>query len=421
MVPDLARITELIDLLGSPQRAYPAIHLTGTNGKTSTARMIDALLRAHGLRTGRYTSPHLEAITERISIDGRPVSPERFAEIYADIAAYVDLVDSRHSERVTFFELTTAMAFAAFADAPVDVAVVEVGLGGTWDATNVLEATVAVVTTIGLDHTALLGESVRSIATEKAGIIHPGARVVLARQPPEAAEVLAARVVAVDGSVVREGDGFGVVSRELAVGGQLLTLAGTAATYPEVLLPLHGGHQAHNAACALAAVELFLGAVPDRPLDPEAVRAGFAAADSPGRLEVVRRGPTVLLDGAHNPAGVEALVEALEEEFAFAHLVVVLGVLADKDVRGMLERLEPAVAELICTTSSSPRAMPAEDLEALARDVLGDDRVYLEPRLDDALDAAVRLVDAAGPGSGAGILVAGSLVTVGEARSLLRP
>jgi dihydrofolate synthase/folylpolyglutamate synthase len=424
MVPDLARIRELLDLLGSPQRAYPAVHLTGTNGKTSTARMIDALLRAHGLRTGRYTSPHLERVTERICLDGEPVTEERFGDVWADIAPYVGMVDARHPERVTFFELTTAMAFATFADAPVDVAVVEVGLGGEWDATNVLDAGVCVVTTIDLDHTALLGTTVEQIAKEKAGIVHEGATLVSALQPAAALDVLVRRAADVGATVAREGLEFGVLARDLAVGGQQLALQGLSGTYDGIFLPLHGGHQAHNAAAALAAVEAFLGAGAQRMLDLDTVREGFATADSPGRLEVVRRSPTVLLDGAHNPAGTAALVAALHEEFAFEHLVVVLGCLADKDVHGILEQLEPVADEVVCTASSSPRAMDAEDLEALARDVFDEDRVHLEPRLPDAVDAAFALTDRAaadrGLDAGTGILVCGSLVTVGEARTLLR-
>jgi dihydrofolate synthase/folylpolyglutamate synthase len=393
MVPDLERIRDLLDILGSPQRAYPAVHLTGTNGKTSTARMVDALLQAHGLRTGRYTSPHLESVTERICIDGEPLPPERFG---------------------------------AFAETPIDVAVVEVGLGGEWDATNVIDAAVSVVTRVEIDHAALLGGTVAKIAAEKAGIIHAGSTAVLALQRPEALAPLLARADAVGASVVREGLEFGVLSRELAVGGQQLALQGLRGIYDGIYLPLHGGYQAHNAAIALAAVEAFLGSGSgsDEPLDLATVQEAFASAESPGRLEVVRRGPTILLDGAHNPAGAEALVEALQEEFAFDHLVGVISVLADKDAAGMLERLEPVLAEVICTQSASPRVMAAEDLEAIAREIFDEDDVYLEERLDDAIAAAIQLVDryAAdhdGAGAGSGVLIAGSLVTVGEARALL--
>jgi dihydrofolate synthase/folylpolyglutamate synthase len=419
MVPDLSRITDLVDLLGSPQRAYPSIHVTGTNGKTSTARMVDALLRAAGLRTGRATSPHLQSIRERICLDGEPLSPEAFGHAYDDVAPYAELVDARHPDRVTYHEMLTAMAFAAFADAPVDVAVVEVGMGGTWDATNVLDGAVAVVTPIGLDHTEWLGSTVEQIAEEKAGIVKPRAVLVTAQQPVDAARVLLRRAAEVGATVAREGMEFGVLRRRVAVGGQLLVLRGLASDYDEVFLPLHGAHQAGNAACALAAVEAFLGATSGRQLDTALVRRGFAAADSPGRLEVVRTSPTVVLDGAHNPAGAAALVEGLTEAFTFTELVGVVGMLADKDVRGVLETLEPVLSGVVATQNSSPRALPAAELGEVAAGIFGADRVEVAPRLDDALEAAIALADVAGTG-GAGVLVTGSLVTVGEARTLLR-
>jgi dihydrofolate synthase/folylpolyglutamate synthase len=421
LVPDLARITELMDLLGQPQRSYPSIHLTGTNGKTTTARMVDSLLRAFGLRPGRYTSPHLESVTERISIAGIPLTGTEFAQAYDDIAPYVELVDrsslAAGGERVTFFELLTAMAFAAFADAPVDVGVIEVGLGGTWDATNVLDASVCVVTPVSLDHTELLGTTVGQIATEKAGIVHEGSTLVLAEQPLEAAEVLLGRAAEVGAAVAREGIEFGVLARRVAVGGQLVTLQGIGDSYEEIFLPLHGAHMAHNAACALMAVEAFLGGGGQR-LDIDVVREGFAAADSPGRLETVRSSPTILLDGAHNAAGAEALVATLQEAFAFEQLIGVVAIFADKDVAGLLARLEPALTSIVVTENSSPRCLPVDELAALAVELFGADRVTVTPRLDDALDAAAELADEAG--SGGGVLVTGSFVTVGEARHLLR-
>jgi dihydrofolate synthase/folylpolyglutamate synthase len=420
MVPDLDRMRDLVDLLGHPERSVPSIHLTGTNGKTSTARMIDSLLRAFGLRPGRYTSPHLESVTERISLDGRPADPEVFARAYDDVIPYVELVDGRHPERVTYFELLTAMAFSAFADAPVDVAVVEVGMGGTWDATNVLDAAVQVITPIALDHPEL-GSTVEEVAAEKAGILRPDGLAVLGTQPMPALEVLLRTAGDVGATVAREGLEFGVLRRRIAVGGQLVTLRGLGGTYDEIFLPLHGEHQAHNAACALAAVEGFLGGGAE-PLDLETVRAGFAATDSPGRLEVVRHAPTIVLDGAHNVAGARSLVEALPEAFSFDTVVGVLGVLADKDVLGMLSTLEPALDSVVVTQNSSPRSLPVDDLAAIAVDVFGADRVEVVPRLDDALDAAVRLVEEEGAElGGGGVVVTGSLVTVGEARHLLRP
>jgi len=437
-VPDLTRITAVLDLLGSPHRAYPAVHVTGTNGKTSTARMVESLLRSFGLRTGRYTSPHLEDVRERISVDGEPLSPEAFAAAYDDVAATVALVDrdalAAGGETVSYFELLTAMAFASFADAPVDVAVVEVGLEGRWDATNVLDAQVCVVTPVSLDHTALLGDDVASIAAETAGIISAGAVTVLAPQPPDAAQVLLRHCVEVGATVAREGVEFGILSREVAVGGQRLVLQGLGGIYDDLFLPLHGVHQAHNAACALAAVEAFLGAGQGAEgqgaegqrgrLDAEAVREGFAAATSPGRLEVVRSGPTVLLDGAHNPAGAEALVAAIGEAFAFERLVGVVGVLADKDAAVMLATLEPILAQVVCTSSTSPRALPADELARAAVDVFGADRVEAVPGIAAALEVAVQLVeddDELIGSTGGGVLVTGSLITVGEARALLAP
>jgi dihydrofolate synthase/folylpolyglutamate synthase len=419
MVPDLERIRLLCDLLGSPQKAYPSIHLTGTNGKSSTARMIDALLQGFGLRPGRYTSPHLDSVTERITLDGQPLSEERFAEVWDELAPFVEVVDSRMPQPMTFFEVLTGMAFAAFADAPVDVAVLEVGLGGAWDATNVVDAGTAVVLPVGLDHVPLLGTTLAEIAGEKAGVIHPGATVVLAQQPAEAAEVLLRRCAEVGATVAREGLEFGVVHRVPAVGGQQLTLQGLGARYDELFLPLHGAHQAANAAAALAAVEAFLGGGDKGALDVEVVRDGLARVASPGRLEVVRTSPTVLLDAAHNAPGMSATVAALSDAFAFTHLVAVVAVLGDKDAAAMLEVLEPAVAAVVVTQSSSPRALSADALRSLAVDVFGEDRVHVEDALDDALDTAVGLADAESEYGGAGVLVTGSVVTVGEARALL--
>ncbi|HEX3707676.1 MAG TPA: folylpolyglutamate synthase/dihydrofolate synthase family protein [Mycobacteriales bacterium] len=421
MVPDLDRIIDLLDLLGDPQQSYPSIHITGTNGKTSTARMIDQLLRELGVRTGRHTSPHLERVTERICVDGEPLSAERFAEVYDEVAPYAEIVDGRHSDRVTFFELLTAMGFAAFADAPVDVAVVEVGLGGRWDATNVINAPVAVVTPISLDHVGILGSTIEQIASEKAGLIHPGATVISAPQLDAAARVLDARAAEVDAAILREGIDFGVGARTVAVGGQVLELRGLGGTYQEIFLPLYGEHQASNAACALAAVEAFLGAGDRGALDADSVRAAFAAVSSPGRLEVLRRNPTVLIDGAHNPAGAAALAAALDDAFGFDRLVAVVAVLDDKDAAGLLEQLEPVVSEVIVTTNSSPRALPVRVLEGIAREVFGDDRVAAADRLDDAIADAVGAAEAQAELGGAGVIVTGSIVTVGEARHLLRP
>jgi dihydrofolate synthase/folylpolyglutamate synthase len=418
MVFDRDKIGGLLDLLGDPQRAYPSIHLTGTNGKTSTARMIDSLLRAHQMRTGRYTSPHLETVRERIALDGEPVSEERFVATYREIEPMAAMIDARASETLTYFDMTTAMAFAAFADAPVDVAVIEVGLGGKTDATNVIQAPVCVLTPIGLDHAEWLGNSIAEIATQKVGIVHKGATLVAAAQPEEAVRPILERCAEVEATLAREGSEFGVTSRQVAVGGQLLTLQGLGGVYEDVFVPLHGAHQAQNAAVALAAVEAFLGAGTTRTLDADVVREGFARASSPGRLEPVRSSPTVLLDAAHNPAGMAATVAALEEEFR--RLVVVVAALADKDVSGMLELLEPVADEIVVSRNTSSRAMAVPALAELAREIFGGDRVHVEPDLPDAIQEAVGLAEhgediALG---GIGVLITGSVVTVADARKM---
>ncbi|MFB6850556.1 bifunctional folylpolyglutamate synthase/dihydrofolate synthase [Streptomyces sp. NPDC056373] len=419
--PSVSRIAALMDVLGEPQRSYPSIHITGTNGKTSTARMIEALLGAFELRTGRYTSPHVQSITERISLDGAPIAPERFIETYQDIKPYVEMVDAAQEYRLSFFEVLTGMAYAAFADAPADVAVVEVGMGGSWDATNVIDGDVAVITPIDLDHTDRLGTTHAEIATEKAGIIKQGATVIMAQQPVEAAQVLLKKAVEVDATVAREGLEFGVVERQVAVGGQLVTLRGLGGEYPEVYLPLHGAHQAHNAAVALSAVEAFFGVGAQRAdaLDLDTVRKAFAAVASPGRLEVVRRSPTVVLDAAHNPAGARAAAAAIGEAFQFSRLIGVVGASGDKNVRELLEAFEPVFAEVVVTQNSSHRAMDADELAGIAVEVFGEERVQVEPRLPDALEAAITLAEEEGEFSGGGVLVTGSVITVGEARLLL--
>ena len=419
--PTLDRIEDFTDLLGRPQDAYPAIHLTGTNGKTSTARMIEALLLALGLRTGRFTSPHLESMTERISVDGEPLSEEAFVRAFNDVAPYTHLVDAEHDHPLSFFETVVGMAYAAFADAPVDVAVVEVGMGGAWDATNVVDAKVAVLTPVAVDHASYLGDTPGAIAREKVGIVKRGATVVTAVQPADVAQVLVERCAEVGATIAREGLEFGVRSRVPAVGGQLMSLQGLRGQYDEVFLPLFGPHQAQNAAVALAAVEAFVGG--DEPLAEEIVKEAFAQVTSPGRLEVVRRSPTIVLDAAHNPAGAEATVEALQDSFTFSPLVGVVGVMADKDVEGVLAAFEPVFAHIVCTQNSTQRAMPAGELAEVARGIFGVDRVSVAPSLADAVDQAAALAEAGGVfgegiGSG-GVLVTGSVVTVGEARAML--
>ncbi|WP_203434110.1 bifunctional folylpolyglutamate synthase/dihydrofolate synthase [Jiangella asiatica] len=413
--PSLERIRDLADLLGNPQRSYPVVHVGGTNGKTSTARMVDALLRELNLRTGRYTSPHLQSVTERIVVDGEPIAPERFAAVYREIEPYLDIVDSKHDVRLGYFEVLTALAYAAFADTPVEAAVVEVGMGGAWDATNVADGRVCVITPISVDHVEYLGDTVELIAQEKAGIIKPGGYAVLAPQEPVAAEVLLARAAEVGATVARQGVEFGLRGREMAVGGQLIGLQGLTGPYDEIFLPLHGEYQAHNAAAALAAVEAFVGGGREA-LDPDLVRAAFSRVTSPGRLEVLRRGPVVIADAAHNPAGAQALAAALAEEFAATAMVAVVGVLGDKDAEGILAALEPVVDAVVVTENSSPRRLPADDLANVAIDVFGQDRVHQAVPLPEAIDAGLRLAEREGSLGGYGVVVTGSVVTAGDAR-----
>ena len=439
--PSTSRISALMELLGSPQRGYPSIHIAGTNGKTSVARMVDALLTAFSRRTGRTTSPHLQSAVERISIDGRPISPAKYVETYREIEPFVQLVDQQseaglfggEGPRLSKFEVVTGMAFAAFADAPVDVAVVEVGLGGRWDATNIVDAPVAVITPIGVDHADYLGNTIAEIAGEKAGIIKKQADdlvptdtvAVIARQVPEAMEVLLAQVVRADAAVAREDSEFAVLGRQTAVGGQLLELQGLGGTYSEIFLPLHGEHQAHNAVVALAAVEAFFGAGAQRQLDIETVRAGFAGVTSPGRLERLRSAPTVFIDAAHNPAGAAALAQALGEEFDFRFLVGVVSVMADKDVDGILAALEPVFDQIVVTHNGSPRAMDVEALAIRAEERFGQERVITAQTLPDAIETATALVEEAGTEGeglggfgGVGMVITGSVVTAGAARTL---
>lgn len=430
--PSLTRISALMDLLGSPQLSYPSIHIAGTNGKTSVARMVDALVTALSQRTGRTTSPHLQSAVERISIDGLPITPARYVEVYREIEPFVQMVDQQSQAgggpAMSKFEVLTAMAFAAFADAPVDVAVVEVGMGGSWDATNVLNAPVAVITPISVDHVDYLGSDIAGIAKEKSGIITrapqgaPDTVAVIGRQSPEVMDVLLAQTVRVDAAVARQDSEFAVLDRQVAIGGQLLQLQGLGGVYPDIYLPLHGEHQAHNAALALAAVEAFFGAGAQRQLDVEAVRAGFAAVTSPGRLERMRSAPTVFIDAAHNPAGAAALAQTLADEFDFRTLVGVVAVLADKDVDGILAALEPVFDSVVVTHNGSPRALDVETLALAAEQRFGPDRVIPADNLRDAIDAATALVDAADQEdemySGTGIVITGSVVTAGAARTL---
>jgi len=421
--PSLSRIASLTTLLGDPQTSYPVIHVTGTNGKTSTARMIEILLRSYGLRTGLFTSPHLIDPRERICLDGEPVDAERFLGVWNDVAPYVDLVDANSTAdggpQLSFFEVMTALAFATFADAPVDVAVIEVGMGGSWDATNVAHGQVAVITPISLDHQNYLGDTLAAIAEEKSGIIKPESYVVIAGQDEEAAAVISARVAQVGAIAFREGIDFGLMDRQIAVGGQMLSLQGIGGRIDEVFLPLFGEHQARNAAVALCTVEAFMGAGKP-PVDDDVIRAGFDQVTSPGRLEIVRRTPTVLVDAAHNPAGAVALAHALEDSFEFATLVGIVGVLADKDPLHFLIALEPILSTMIVTEPTSPRALSVDSLYAIAIEVFGEDRVISQKSLSAALDQAVTLAEADAVYGGGGVLVTGSVVLVGEAKQMMQ-
>ena len=418
--PSLDRVAAVMELLGDPQRTFPVIHLTGTNGKTSTTRIIESVLRELGLKTGRFTSPHLHSIRERIALSGEPISAEKFLAAYDDVLPFIEMVDARSAAeggpRMTFFEVLVAVAYAAFADAPVDVAIVEVGMGGGWDATNVADGSVAVVTPVAIDHQHFLGSTLEDIAQEKAGIIKADAVAVVGVQEPEVAQILADRANEVGARIALEGNDFGLLTRDVGVGGQQLSIRGMAGDYTDLFLPLHGAHQAHNTVIALAAVEAFLGGGEQR-LDPDIVRAGLAAVASPGRREIVRRSPTVIVDAAHNTSGALALRNALEDSFNFARLIGVVAILKDKPATEMLEVLEPVLDHVVVTSTTSPRALRPEDLGELARDIFGEDRVTVVSSLPDALDTAAGLADEGGVGGG--VVATGSVTTAAEVRMLL--
>ena len=431
--PSLERIEKLMDLLGHPERAFQAIHVAGTNGKSSTSRMIDSLLRAFHRRVGLFTSPHLQRVTERIGIDGKPIHPRDYVRIWREIRPYVEMVDAESlaagDPAMSKFEVLVAIAYAAFADAPVDVAVIEVGMGGRWDATNVVNSEVAVVCPVGMDHTDYLGDTLAEIAGEKAGIIKarpdaddpitPAENIaILAEQESEAMDVLLQQAVAVDAGVARAGSEFAALESTIAVGGQQLRIQGLGGLYEDVFLPLAGEHQARNGAVALAAVEAFFGASAGHPLDAASVRNGFAQTISPGRLERMRQSPTTFIDAAHNPHGARALAQALGRDFDFARLVGVVAILGDKDATGILTALEDVLTEIVISKNSSPRALDAYELAELARDIFGEERVYVEPDLQSAYAQAVELAEDAEIQSGSGIVITGSVVTAGEARAM---
>ncbi len=421
MVPTLDRVRRVMRLLGEPQESFRVIHITGTNGKTSTARMIDALVRAAGLRVGLFTSPHLHSFSERISIDGEPISDADFIAAYEDVAPYLAMVDQEmeidESPRLTFFEVLTCIGLAAFADAPVDVAVIEVGLGGTWDATNVADGDVAVITPIAVDHANWLGDSPARIAGEKAGIIKDGARAIFAGQEEEVAAVLLARCVEVGATFKMEGVDFTLENVTQAVGGQQLDIHGLRGNYPDVFLPVWGRHQAENALVAVAAAETFLPG--EEPLAREVIDV-LGSMTAPGRLEVVSHNPTVLVDAAHNPAGAAVLTQALTETFSFDELVGVVSILVDKEIEGIMKGLRPVLDQVVFTTNTSDRAVPAAELAAIATSLgLWEPRqIRTAPNLTEAMAVAAELADSSATPGKVGLLATGSVVTAAEVRSL---
>ena len=413
--PRMERVGRLLELLGDPQRSYRVIHVTGTNGKTSTSRMIESLLRAHDLRTGLFTSPHLERFTERIMIDGEPIGDAAIADAWDDLVPVLTLVDAElvadAQSPLTFFEVLTALAFVACADAPVDVLVLEVGMGGAWDSTNAADGDVAVFAPIDFDHSDRLGNTITEIATVKAGIIKDGAAVVSARQTDAAAAVLREHAAQHGASIAFEGTDFAVESSVLAVGGQLVTIRGLAATYSDEYLPQYGRHQADNAALAIAAVESFIGGG-TQPIAGDILSEGLATATSPGRLQLVGVAPTVIVDAAHNPHGARALAAALGEFFDFDEWALVLGVFDDKNAEGIIDALAPVVTRVFTTEPQSPRASNAEELADLveSRGLV----VSAHPAADEAMDSARRW---AAEADRRAVVIAGSIVLAGEAIS----
>ncbi|WP_083393077.1 folylpolyglutamate synthase/dihydrofolate synthase family protein [Curtobacterium sp. MMLR14_010] len=410
-----------VELLGDPHLAYPVVHVTGTNGKTSTARMAESIIRAHGLRTGLMTSPHLVSIRERIVIDGEPVAADRLVENWDDITPILDMTDAELTAKgelpLTFFEALTVLALACFAEAPVDVAVIEVGMGGEWDSTNVVQSQVQVFTPIAIDHAKQLGNTVAEIARTKSGIIKPSSAVVSSAQVPEALAELERAAELTESSLAVEGTGFGVLDVTPAVGGQLITVQGVAGRYDDLFLPLFGAHQAHNAAVAIAAVESFIGRG-SQPLDQDVLSEGLAGATSPGRLQPIAQDPTVVVDAAHNPHGAKALAEALPIAFPSGHVVGVVGILADKDARGFVRALRDTVRTFVVTQPPGERALDADAFARIVVDEVGGDRVVVEPVLAQALQEARDLADE-DDADDAMVLVAGSIVMVGAVMELV--
>ena len=416
--PRLAPTRRVLELLGDPQRAYPIIHITGTNGKTSTSRITESILRAYGLRTGLMISPHLVRVNERIVIDGEPITNEAFVANWDDILPYLQMVDSELIEAgeiaLTYFEALTALAFASFADAPVDVAVIEVGMGGEWDSTNVGDGQVAVFTPISLDHTNRLGSTIPAIAKTKSGIIKPLARVVTAIQVPEALQVLRNAAELTESTIVEQGTGFRLLDTSVAVGGQVISVAGLAGTYNDLFLPLFGDYQGQNAAVAIAAVESFLGDG-TQMLVGDVLAEGIATATSPGRLQVIGIEPTVLVDAAHNPDGARALASAIGSYFTFDEVCIVIGVLDEKDGIGIVEALAPVATRFHVTKSSSTRAIDPDALGAIVTRVPG---THLTEVFVDAASAIDEAREWAADAPKRAVLVAGSITLVGDAIAL---
>jgi dihydrofolate synthase/folylpolyglutamate synthase len=403
--PSLDRIRATAELLDDPQLTYPTIHVTGTNGKTTAARVAASVACAHGLTTGLFTSPHLLSVTERLSVCGQDITQTEFAEEWEHLEPYLRVVDEQGPIAVTYFEAVTALAYLWFADKPVGLGVFEVGMGGSWDATNLVDGQVAVVTPIGMDHVAELGPTLTDIAGEKAGILKDGGTAILREQDPVAADVLARRAAAIGSSPRWEGKDWEVEERLLAVGGQSFVLRGLSETYDDLYLPLFGAYAVHNAAAGVVAVEALIG----QALEPDALREGLAAVRSPGRLEVVAREPLVILDGAHNPAGAQALAEAVRESFRWERLHLVVAVSANKDLAGIAEALAPIADDVIVTRNDSVRsADPSEVAAAFGGDV---------ERASSVADAIEIVRRAAGPNDV--VLVTGSLYTVADAERAL--
>lgn len=406
--PGLERVEHLLELMGRPDQGYPIIHMAGTNGKTSTARLATLLLVAHGLTTGTYTSPHLQRIEERLSVNGRYSTPDEFALAMSDVRAFADLREQRGHEANTYFELTTAAAFAYFADQAVNAAVLEVGLGGRLDATNVVDAEVCVVTSIGVDHTEYLGEDVGSIAREKLAIAGSGSILVTGPLPDEALQAATETSRTLGIHHRRYGADYEVVESERGVSGWLATIEGAEDTYSDVFLPLHGKHQLVNLAIAIASAEALVG----HRLDVDAVRDAASAATSPGRMETVSSSPLVMIDGAHNADGIATVVDALREEFPTTSWQLVLGVMGDKNVELMIQRLAPVVGGVVTTAVDHERAIPARDLAKLVAGHVDVPVLY-----SDSVEHAVDMATAESGPDGA-VLVTGSLYLVGEVRSL---